>query len=126
MGIGTGIFMIAVGAILYWAVDVDLPYVDDDVLGLILLLGGIAALVIALIMRVDRPEAGVGTGIVLIAVGAILVWAVNVDLPYIDDDAFGVILMVAGAIAVVATLIMRTHTQRLRAAPAPVESRYRY
>jgi hypothetical protein len=33
MGIGTGIFLIAIGAALSWAIDVDLPYVEDDAVG---------------------------------------------------------------------------------------------
>jgi hypothetical protein len=59
---------------------------------------------------------GIGTGILLIAVGAVLSWAVDVDLPYIADDAMGVILIVAGGIAVVATVIMSM--QRTRHRPA--------
>lgn len=112
MGIGTGIFLIAAGAILYWAVDFDLPYVTDDALGLILALTGVAVLGVAVVMRANRPEAGVGTGVLLLAGGAILIWAVNADLPYIDDDALGTILMVAGAVTVIATLIMNVVLRR--------------
>ena len=36
---------------------------------------------------------GIGLGIVLIVAGAILLWAVDVDLPVIDDDELGVILL---------------------------------
>ncbi|SDS10444.1 DUF6458 family protein [Actinopolymorpha singaporensis] len=115
MGLGSGIFLIVVGAILYGAVDVDLPYVDDDALGLILLLAGLAVVIVAVVLRADRPEAGVGTGILLLAAGAILYFAVDADLPYIADDAMGAILMVAGAIAIVATAVMsrrRTTSRR--------------
>ncbi|GAA2760249.1 hypothetical protein [Actinopolymorpha rutila] len=115
MGLGSGILLIVVGAILYGAVDVDLPYVDDDALGLILLLAGLAVVIVAVVLRADRPERGVGTGIVLIAAGAILYFAVDADLPYIADDAMGAILMVAGAIAIVATAVMsrrRTPSRR--------------
>ena len=106
MGLGSGIFLIVVGAILYGAIDVDLPYVDDDALGLVLLLAGLAVVIVAVVLRADRPEAGVGTGIVLIAAGAILYWAVDGALPYIADYAMGAILMIAGAIAIVATAVM--------------------
>ncbi|MEQ4207961.1 hypothetical protein ABN028_31170 [Actinopolymorpha sp. B17G11] len=106
MGIGTGIFLIAVGAALTWAVNIDLPYVSDDALGLVLVLAGIASVVVSVILKAERPEAGVGTGILLFAVGAVLAWAVHVDLPYIEDYAMGAILMVAGIIAIVATVVM--------------------
>lgn len=106
MGLGSGILLIVVGAILYGAVDVDLPYVDDDALGLILLLSGLAVVIVAVVLRADRPEAGVGTGIALIAAGAILYFAVDADLPYIADDAMGAILMAAGMIAIIATAVM--------------------
>jgi len=106
MGIGSGIFLFAAGAILTWAVDVDLPYVTDDILGLILLLAGIAVTVFSVVMTVDRPEAGVGTGIVLVAAGAVLTWAVDFDVPYIADGALGAIFMLAGAIAIAATVVV--------------------
>ncbi|MET9023018.1 DUF6458 family protein [Actinopolymorpha sp. NPDC004070] len=115
MGLGSGIFLIVIGAILYGAVDVDLPYVDDDALGLILLLAGLAVVIVAAVLRADRPEAGVGTGILLIAAGAVLYFAVDADLPYIADDAMGAILMAAGAIAIGATAAMsrrRTPSRR--------------
>ena len=92
----------------YEAVDVDLPYMDDDALGAILLFAGALALAFAVIMNTRRSREGtsVGSGIGLVAVGAILYWAVNIDVPYIFDGALGVILMVAGAIAVMATVVM--------------------
>jgi len=108
MGIGAAIGFFTAGAILYWAVDVDLPYMDDDALGAILLFAGALALAFAVIMNTRRQREGtsVGSGVGLIAVGAILYWAVNIDVPYIFDGALGVILMVAGAIAVLATVVM--------------------
>jgi hypothetical protein len=106
MGIGTGVFLIAVGSVLLWAIDADLPYIDDDALGLILLIAGLAVLVISVVMKVDRPEAGVGTGVFLIAAGAVLSWAIDADLPYIADYVLGTILLVAGAISVCATLVL--------------------
>ena len=59
---------------------------------------------------------GIGLGIVLIVAGAILLWAVDVDLPFIDDDALGVILLAAGVLGIILALVMnhqrsrRTHT----------------
>lgn len=104
MGIGASVFLIAAGAVLFWAIDVDLPYIDDDALGLILVLAGIATMIISVIMKANRPEAGVGTGVFLIAAGAVLTWAIDIDVPYISDSALGTILMVAGLIAIVATV----------------------
>jgi hypothetical protein len=112
MGIGSGVLLLALGAVLTWAVDFDLPYIADDTLGLILLLAGIAALVGSVILQADRPEAGVGTGIMLLVAGAIITWAVAFDVPYIDDDALGAIFMVGGIIAVVGTVGMAAQRRR--------------
>lgn len=114
MGIGTGVFLIAAGSVLLWAIDADLPYIDDDALGLILLIAGLAVLVISVVMKVDRPEAGVGTGVFLIAAGAVLSFAIDADLPYIADYVLGTILMVAGAISVLATLALSLQRRRER------------
>jgi len=43
---------------------------------------------------------GIGLGIVLVLVGAILAFAVDVDVPYVSDDALGFILIVVGVIAI--------------------------
>ncbi len=40
----------------------------------------------------------IGTGIVLFVIGAILVFAVNVDVEYVNLDMIGYILMGAGAL----------------------------
>lgn len=100
MGIGTGIVLFAAGAILTWAVDVDLPYVSDDALGLILMLVGVIAVVAGGLMSSRSPQTGYGAGIMSIAAGAIVIWAVDLDLPYVADDALGIILLLAGAVAV--------------------------
>ena len=57
---------------------------------------------------------GIGLGIVLIVAGAILFWAVEVDLPFIDDDALGVIFMAAGALAIVLALVMNAQRSRTK------------
>lgn len=55
---------------------------------------------------------GIGTGVFLLAVGAVLAFAVNVDVSGISLSAVGVILMIAGAIALAAALIVRSrHTE---------------
>jgi hypothetical protein len=55
---------------------------------------------------------GIGSGIALFVAGAIVTWAININLPYIADYALGVILMLAGAVWFVVALIM--HLQRRR------------
>jgi hypothetical protein len=60
MGIGTSIFLIAVGAILRYAVDVTVEGVEIDTVGLILMVVGIIGLVISLAIIFmstdDRPR----------------------------------------------------------------------
>ena len=116
MGIGTAIVLFAAGAILYWAVDVDIPYVEDDTLGSILILAGALAAAVAVIVNTRRSETGtsVGTGIGLTAAGAVLYWAVDVDFPFIADGALGVILMIAGLITIAATLTLHWQDSRSR------------
>ncbi|GAA3700270.1 hypothetical protein GCM10022204_16240 [Microlunatus aurantiacus] len=54
MGIGLGIFLIVVGAILLFALNVNIPYVSDDTLGIILLVAGALTLVLALVLQAQR------------------------------------------------------------------------
>ena len=48
---------------------------------------------------------GIGVSVFLIAVGAILAFAVNVSVSGLDLSTIGVILMVVGAIGLVATML---------------------
>ena len=48
---------------------------------------------------------GIGISIFLIAVGAILAFAVDVTTSGVDLDAVGVILMIVGAVGLLASLI---------------------
>ena len=67
MGIGTSIFLIAVGAILYFAVNADISGLEISTVGLILMIVGIIGLLISLFYTtlatrrgaapVDRPVA---------------------------------------------------------------------
>lgn len=54
MGIGLGIVLVLIGAILAFAVDVDVPYVSDDALGFILIVVGILAIGLAFAMNYQR------------------------------------------------------------------------
>jgi hypothetical protein len=56
-GIGGSLFLIALGAILYWAVSVEGEGFDVNMIGLILLIVGIIGLVLTLIMTAADTEA---------------------------------------------------------------------
>lgn len=111
-----GVFLLALGAILYWVVEIDLPYIDDDALGAIAIIAGILALIVTALARSPygatgrsyRASSGIGPGIALIAAGALVRWALEVDLPNVDDDALGVILMMAGAVLAAVSVIVRS------------------
>ena len=49
---------------------------------------------------------GIGISIFLMAVGAILAFAVDVNVEGVDLDAVGVILMVVGAIGLLASMLI--------------------
>jgi len=48
---------------------------------------------------------GIGVSLLLIAVGAVLTWAVNATVSGLDINTVGVILMVVGFIGLMLTLI---------------------
>ena len=48
---------------------------------------------------------GLGVSLLLIAVGAILVWGLQSDVAGISEDAIGVILMVVGAAGLILSLM---------------------
>jgi hypothetical protein len=54
MAIGFGIFLIVVGAALVWAVEVDIQFIDDNALGWILMIAGLAAIVLSLAVNAQR------------------------------------------------------------------------
>ena len=47
---------------------------------------------------------GIGVSLILIAVGAILTWAVSADVSGVDLQTVGVILMVVGAVGALLSL----------------------
>ena len=57
---------------------------------------------------------GIGAGIVLIAVGAILAFAVNFQVSGIEISTIGFILIVAGVIGIVVALVMNNQRSRTR------------
>jgi hypothetical protein len=116
MGLGAGLLLLAAGAILTYAVDVDLPYVDDDALGSMLIAAGVLSLVVTAVIHAVRAGQvnDAGTGLLLVAGGAILVWGLDVDVPYIWDGALGAILMVGGAVSIGAAVLMQRQRARSR------------
>jgi uncharacterized membrane protein HdeD (DUF308 family) len=57
---------------------------------------------------------GIGAGIVLIVIGAILLFALNIDMPFVSDDTLGIIFIVAGALALILALIMQAQRSRTK------------
>ncbi|MDP9070422.1 MAG: DUF6458 family protein [Actinomycetota bacterium] len=49
---------------------------------------------------------GIGVSIFLLAVGAILAFATNIDISGFELDTVGVILMIVGAIGLLASLLL--------------------
>jgi Domain of unknown function (DUF6458) len=66
---------------------------------------------------VEAQRMGIGVSIFLIAVGAILTFAVEASVAGIDLDVVGVILMAVGALGLVMTLLIWGPRRRI----APVE-----
>lgn len=62
---------------------------------------------------------GIGTSILLIAVGAILRWAVTAEVDFIDIQTVGLILVVVGAIGLIVSFLwLAMASDRRRDAPA--------
>jgi hypothetical protein len=60
MGIGTSLFLIAVGAILYFAVNADVSGLEISTIGIILMVIGVVGLLISLFF-LSSARRGVGT-----------------------------------------------------------------
>lgn len=56
MGLGLGILLMAVGAVLYFAVDATISGVDIDVVGIILMVAGAMTLILGLVMNAQRSN----------------------------------------------------------------------
>lgn len=57
---------------------------------------------------------GIGVSVFLMAVGAVLFWAVTGDVQGVDLDVVGVVLMIAGAIGLLWALLASTALPRRR------------
>ena len=54
----------------------------------------------------------IGGGVTLLVVGAILLFALEIDIPGIGTDTLGIILMLAGAVLLVLGLVTETQHRR--------------
>ena len=63
---------------------------------------------------------GIGTSLFLIAVGAILYFAVNADISGLEISTVGIILMVVGVVGLAISLIFLSNARRDRVVERPV------
>jgi hypothetical protein len=66
---------------------------------------------------------GIGGSIFLIVVGAILAFAVNVSLGWLDLNIVGVVMMLAGAAGLILTLWFWNSRRRTVVTAAPLDER---
>jgi membrane protein implicated in regulation of membrane protease activity len=64
---------------------------------------------------------GIGGSIFLIAVGAILAFAVNASVGFLSIQVVGWVLMVAGVLALILTLYFWNNRRRIVTTPVPGE-----
>jgi hypothetical protein len=55
---------------------------------------------------------GIGLGVVLVVVGAALMWAINLDIAHVDDFTLGLILFVGGVVAIVLSVYLNAQRTR--------------
>ena len=113
-----GLVLLAVAAVLTWAVEVDVPYVDDATLFSVLLALGLTLVVAGALLAAARSDGSDGgsAGLGLLTLGMVLVWGLDVDIPNVQDTTLGVILMLGGAVSIAATVYLdrqRTRTRRV-------------
>ncbi|MBB4934228.1 putative membrane protein [Lipingzhangella halophila] len=56
MGIGVGIFLIVIGAVLRFGITADIAALDLDAIGIILMLAGLAVVLLTMILMVLRRD----------------------------------------------------------------------
>jgi len=64
MGIGAGVFLIAVGAIITFALDVKVSGIDLDVVGVVLMLAGLVGIAVDLAIFAPRRRTSRSAGVV--------------------------------------------------------------
>lgn len=65
-GLGGSLFLIALGAILYWAVSVEAEGFNINTIGLILMVVGVVGLVLTLIMTASTTETRRGSDVTIV------------------------------------------------------------
>lgn len=68
---------------------------------------------------------GIGVGVFLIAVGAILAFGINAVVPHANLQVIGVILMVVGALGLIVSLAVLAPRRRAAAQPVVEDRVYR-
>ena len=56
MGVGVGVVLLVVGAIIYFALEAEIPFMENDTLGIILMAVGVLAIVLALVMNRQNSQ----------------------------------------------------------------------
>ncbi len=56
----------------------------------------------------------IGLGVLLLVAGAIVFWALHFDLSFVNDNALGIILMVAGALTIVLGVYLNAQNNRTK------------
>lgn len=114
--VGAGLVLLAVAAVLTWGVDTDLPYVDDATLSSVVLALGLTLVVAGALLaaaRSDGSDDG-AAGLGLLTLGMVLVWGLEVDIPQVEDETLGLILMLGGVVSILATVYLDRQRSRTR------------
>jgi hypothetical protein len=78
----------------------------------------VVLLAVGLVVHVAKTTDGgmtdAGAGLLMFGVGAVLAFALDVDVPFVWDWALGVILMIGGAVAMAAAVFMQHQQTRTR------------
>ncbi|MFD0772867.1 DUF6458 family protein [Streptomonospora algeriensis] len=56
MGIGLGIFLVVIGAVLSYGITTDIAGLDLDAIGMILMIAGVAVVVLTLVLMMVRRD----------------------------------------------------------------------
>lgn len=55
---------------------------------------------------------GIGLGVVLVAVGAALMWAIDPNISFVDDWTLGLILFLVGIATIILALVLNAQRSR--------------